>query len=319
MKRTARLARAAALVRNRFGNCASALAVLLSAALGSPALMASEGGTFGNYAVGSQTLGSALLPPQDTTVFYGYLLYYTADSFRDDDGNSAISDFNLDFRAEASYLRHTWKWKPAGLNFASGLIQEAVRVDAEAGGVSDQSTGLFLMNIVPVILGGSAGDLHYLFASHFLIPAGDYDSDALANHTLNYGTYTQEVSLTWLPTPRWMLDLSTSLSFNWENPDTNYRSGNLLGLTYGVNYSPVATPRWQFGVGGLYLNQFTDDEMDGESVPGGFRLRKFNAGPQATYWVVPGSTAIMFKWTHEWEVRNGPKGDLAWIQVAVPL
>lgn len=295
------------------------LTVLMSAAVGSPMALASEGGTFGNYGVGSQTLGSAILAPQDTTAFYGYLLYYTADSFRDGDGNSAISDFNLALRVEATYLRHTWKWQPAGLSFASGLIQEAVRVDVEVGGVRDRSTGLFLMNVVPVILGGSAGNVHYLFASHFLIPAGDYEPDALANHTLNYGTYSQEVSLTWLPTSRWILDLSTNLSFNWENPDTNYRSGNLLGLTYGVNYRPDKAPKWQIGVGGLYLNQFTDDEVDGKSVPGGFRLRKLNAGPQATYWVVPGSTAVMFKWTHEWEVRNGPKGDLFWIQGAIPF
>lgn len=44
----------------------------------------------------------------------------------------------------------------------------------------------------------------------------------------------------------------------------------------------------------------------------------FNAGPQAAYWVVPGSTAIKFKWTHEWEVRNGPKGESFWIQGVIP-
>lgn len=116
-----------------------------------------------------------------------------------------------------------------------------------------------------------------------------------------------------------MLDLSSSISFNRTNPETDYRSGTLLGFTWAANYRPFASrPQWQIGINGLYLDQIRDDEIDGEDVPGGFQLRKITAGPQVGYWITP-AAAVVMKWAREYEVRNAPQGDQIWLQAAFPF
>lgn len=281
---------------------------------------AAEGGGFGNFAVGAQTVGSGVLAPPGQTVFYGYLLYYSAGKFVGNDGRSLIPDFDLNVAVEASMIRHTWGLSLGGFDFASSMIQEAAYVDVEAAGQRDSGSGSALLNIVPIEIGRHMGNWHAMTAGHFIMP-GSHDEDELANVTQNYYTYTQEVSVTWIPTPRWMLDLSSNYSFNRRNKQTDYTSGDILGLTWGAHYGPVASdPRWQVGLNGLYLRQTEDDKVNGNNVPvpGGFRIRKFNAGPQFGYWFSPGA-AIVLKWQKEWDVQNGPKGDLFWIQAAFPI
>jgi hypothetical protein len=164
------------------------------------------------------------------------------------------------------------------------------------------------------------GNWHVLTATHFIFPVGHYDKTTLANAAHNYLTYTQELSATWTPSPSWMFDLSSNISFNERNDETNYKSGDIVGLTWGANYRLPSNPNWQVGLHGLYLDQIEDDELPhGVKVPdGGFRIEKFNAGTQLTYWFNP-SAAIMLKWTREWEVENAPQGDLFWLQAAFPI
>lgn len=280
---------------------------------------ASEGGSFGNYGVGAQTLGSGLLGPPATFVQYGYLLSYSADRFADDRGHSAIPGFDLNIIAVASMTRYTWDITCGGFTFASALILEALHVDVEAGGVQDEATGLAFVNVQPLAVARSFGNWHLMTATHVFFPTGNYDRNALANSTLNHKGITQELSVTWTPTARWMIDLSSSISFNRRNPDTAYRSGTLMGLTWAANYRPFeSNQKWQIGINGLYLDQIRDDEIDGQAVPGGFQLRKVTAGPQFGYWITP-AAAIVVKWAREYEVRNAPQGDQIWLQAAFPF
>lgn len=281
---------------------------------------ASENGGFGPFAVGAQTLGSGVLAPPGVTVNYGYLLYYTADKFVGNNGKTFIPDFQLDAVAEATMTRHTWQFTAAGFNFGSAIIQQAVDLKVNINGQKDSSSGAVLVNLVPLVVGRHMGDWHVLTASHFLMP-GNYDKDELANATQNYFTYTQELSITWIPSPQWMLDLSTNYSWNRRNHQTDYKSGNLYGLTWGANYRPIASdPHWQVGLQGLYLKQVEDDRIGKDSVPlpGGFRLSKMNVGPQFGYWFNPGA-AVVLKWTNELNTRNGPEGDIFWLQAAFPI
>ncbi len=296
--------------------------VLASLLLGSclhPLASASEGGAFGNYGVGASTLASGILGPPGTFVQYGYLLFYSADKFVDDRGHSSIPDFDLDIIATATITRYTWDFTYHGFSFASALIPEALHVDVDIGSVHDEATGLAYINVQPLAIGRSFGNWHVMTATHMFFPTGDYDRNALANSTLNHKGVTQELSVTWLPNARWMFDLSSSISFNRRNPDTDYRSGTLLGFTWAANYRPFSSnPKWQVGINGLYLDQIRDDEIDGEAVQGGFQLRKVTAGPQFGYWITP-AAAIVVKWAREYEVRNAPQGDQIWLQAAFPF
>ena len=88
----------------------------------------------------------------------------------------------------------------------------------------------------------------------------------------------------------------------------------------GVNWAPFASiSNLFFGVGGYYVNQFTDDEINGVKVnPDGFRLRRIALGPQVVYYFSQ-KAGIAAKYQREFETENGPEGDRFWIQFVVPI
>ena len=177
---------------------------------------------------------------------------------------------------------------------------------------------LQLIEIDPIHLGINIGDWHLQTATYVWLPLGNYDPADLAHSSQNYATVSQSMAVTWLPTPQWEVTLDANVSFNFRNSETDYRSGDLFGLTYSAGYRPFPShPQWQLGINGLYVQQFNDDEIDDQKVPTGFRLRKLSAGPQAVYWFSP-AVAAALKWQHEVHVRNGPKGDSIWLQAAFP-
>src|SRR5438132_5430890 len=71
-------------------------------------------------------------------------------------------------------------------------------------------------------------------------------------------------------------------------------------------------------VQGFFLNQCTDDTVNGQPVNGdGFRGRARGIGPQLRWDWSPGS-ALVFKYQHEMSVRNRPQGERFWMEVSVP-
>lgn len=304
-----RLARAA---------CSAALALLCLAA--APfAAQASENGGFSNFPAGAQTLGDGFLPPPGATAFYGYLLYYSAHSFRDGAGHATSPGLKADVFAQAPRVVHTWKFSLGGIHVSSGLVGETDYIKIKVAGQRHESTGLDLMGIEPFDLTASYGNWYFLSGTHFYIPIGAYDRNAVANSSSHYAALAQQFAVTWMPTPRWDISLNPDIEFNMRNNSTGYRSGNQVAFTYGASYRPFpGDPKWQFGVNGYYIYQYADDRLYGAAVPGGFRLKKNGLGPQAAYWFSP-AAVLLVKWQQEMGVRNGPQGDLYWVEFAFPL
>lgn len=279
---------------------------------------ASEGGALGHYGVGALTVASGFHPEPGETYLYAYLLNYTADRFVDGNGDSMIPNFDLNLTVAVVNLKRTWNFKIAGLTVGSGFIYEFADVNLKAGGQRDRATGNVAIALQPLLLAGHSGNLHFAAATYIFFPAADYEPDSLANHSLNYRSYSQDISLTWLPTPRWMLDMSTNISINETNRKTNYHSGDQFSVTWGAQYRPASAPKWQVGLSGLYYDQIEDDRVNGSKVADGFQLLKVTGGPQLTYWPTQ-KVAIAAKWHHEFEVENGPKGEQLWIQAGFPF
>ena len=279
---------------------------------------ASENGGFSNFPVGAQTVGAAFLPPPGATEFYGYGLFYSATSVRDGAGNK-IPGLSAQVFAQAPRIVHTWKTTFAGITITSGLVAESAYVKVKLNGNSDEDFGATLVGFEPFDLTAAWGNFHFLSGTHFYIPVGPYDRNSLANSTTNYAALAQQFAVTWLPTPRWDISINPNIEFNLRNKATGYRSGDQFGLTYGVSYRPFpGDPKWQLGVNGYYALQISDDRLRGTPVPGGNRLRKTSVGPQLIYSFTP-AAVILVKWQHEMDVRNGPQGDLFWLEFAFPL
>jgi len=273
-----------------------------------------------NWPNGVNTVLPAMLPPPGATQFYGYTVYYSADQFNDGNGNTLPGKFELDVFSQAFRLNHTWDYKTdSGVTFTSGAILSGSRSTLDVGVAEDSETGLNQIYLTPLYVNWSPSEsLHLSTGFSGFFPLGDYDENALINTTSNYASYVQEFDLTWFPNKEWELSLSPTFTFNAENDDTSYKSGDVFNLDYFAGYRPSSAPQWQVGFAGHYTKQFSDDKVNGQTVADGFRLQKLGIGPQAFYAFGP-ATAIVFKYLHETGIKNGAEGRSFWFQFAMPL
>jgi hypothetical protein len=274
---------------------------------------------------GVQTVIPAILPAPGETAYYNYTLYYHADSFRDRNGNNLVPGFDLSTVAEAPRIVHTWETKFGPLNMSSAVVLAGnfVKVEEEpVPGVhlEDSTFGLNFLYLTPLYLTYNTPTLHLEFGPSVFIPVGRFNARDLANPTVNYYAFQQELSATYFPVKTLELSTLAVIDVNAENPDTHYRSGDFFSIDWGVNWAPIASvPNLFFGVGGYYITQFTDDEINGVKVqPDGFRLQRAALGPQIVYYFSP-KAGIAAKYQREFETENGPQGDRFWIQFVTPI
>jgi hypothetical protein len=162
--------------------------------------------------------------------------------------------------------------------------------------------------------------LHVEIGPSVFIPAGHYSANDLANPTVNYFAFQQELFVTYFPVETLEFSVATVLDVNAENPDTNYHSGAFVSVDWGMNWAPLASiPNLFLGVGGYYIEQFTDDKINGVKVgPDGFRLKRAAIGPQLVYYFSP-KAGIAAKYQQEFGTENGPEGDRFWLQFVTPI
>lgn len=274
---------------------------------------------------GVQTVIPAILPAPGETALYNYTLYYHANSFKDGNGRDLVPGFELSVLAEAPRIVHTWKTKLGPFNMSSAVVLAGNYVEVEqdpAPGIhlEDSTVGLNFLYLTPLYLTYNTDKLHVEIGPSVFIPAGHYSARDLANPTVNYYAYQQEFFVTYFPMKTLEFSAAAVVDVNAENPDTNYRSGAFVSIDWGVNWAPIASrPNLFFGLGGYYLNQFTDDEINGVKVgPDGFRLERAAVGPQLVYYFSQKS-GIAAKYQREFETENGPEGDRFWIQFVTPI
>lgn len=273
-----------------------------------------------NWPKGVNTIQSAIMPAPGETQLYSYTLYYSADKYKDTNGNTAPGKFKLNVFAQALRLDHTWNLRTdSGVTFSSSAILSGGRNSLDVGVADDSKADLNQVYLSPLYVNWSASEsLHFSTNFSFFIPLGDFDKNDLINVASNRASYVQNASMTWFPSREWELSLSPTFEFNFENGATDYDSGDVFNMDYLVGYRPAAAPQWQFGVAGYYTQQFTDDRQNGETVGDGNRLRSLAVGPQVVYGLGP-KTAVVFKYLHETKVKNGPGGRGFWFQFTLPL
>lgn len=289
------------------------------ASLISTEVLATENGDT-TWPLGVQTVVPALMPEPGETSLYSYTVYYHASKMVDSNGDSVVPDFRLDNYVQALRLVHTWNIDTdSGLRFSSGIIGNGGRVEVEAAGSSASDNGMRQAYITPLnILYSPAPNLHLLGGLSLFAPLGSYDKNSLANTTPNYKTYVAEFAATWFPIKNWEVSIAPTFSFNERNKDTGYKSGDVMNIDYGIGYRFDKMPQLQVGIAGYYTNQFSDDDVDGQVVNAGNKLKKVAVGPQLLYNFSENS-GIALKWLHEAQVENGPKGNSIWLQAAFPL
>jgi hypothetical protein len=110
------------------------------------------------------------------------------------------------------------------------------------------------------------------------IPVGAYDPDRLANIGIGHGAIDAGGGYTYF-NPQTGHEFTAVLGFtyNFENPDTNYKNGVDMHLDWGI--SQFLTKEWQLGFVGYLYDQVSCDSGGGDRL-GCFESRVIGVVPQ---------------------------------------
>ncbi|MGV1013454.1 MAG: SphA family protein [Methyloceanibacter sp.] len=293
-----------------------------------PNAHAAEFGT-GPWLKGYTDVFSGLVPPVPglyiRTDFYNY--HGNADTVI---FNGRIGlDVEQEMRATLLGMSYVTPWKILGGTYAVAALPTMVAMDVDVGlsvpsftGPRGRTFGPFEINrgdtnlaigdtaFSPIILGWHSGKFNWSTSLFFLAPTGDYSTRQLANTSLNHWAVMPQIAATYFdPATGWQASGMAVYSINWENPATDYRTGEILNLEGSLTKNFGA-----FGVGavGYAMIQTTGDSGAGATL-GDFKSRVFGAGPILTYTMGAGTaTPLTFiaKYYKEFDAKNTFEGEV---------
>lgn len=173
--------------------------------------------------------------------------------------------------------------------------------------------------IASALIGWHHGNLHTSLSTMVNIPAGAWEQRRLANIGFNHWAIDTTAAATWLD-PKVGLEVSVAsgVTFNFENPDTNYKTGTEFHAELAImqHFSPA----FSLGLTGYHYQQITGDSGSG-AVLGDFKGKVTALGPGMTYNTIVGNVPVStsLKWQHEFNVENRVKGDATMFTVLIPL
>lgn len=286
-------------------------------------LRATEGGGT-SKALGVDTVMAGVMPPPGLN-FTNFLVFYTAGETLDSDGDPrlGISNFDLFVVAETFRLRYIWpRVTFLGANIetrvgfnAISSVDVSFDVQTPFGSIHRQdemtSVGDSLFGI---ILGWHGKRLHQMFGPELFIPTGTFSSNRLANVGRGYVAIGPSYWFSWFPIEE--IEVSGALIYliNFENPESNYCSGNEISFDYNLAYTVMKD--WQVGISGYAYKQVTDDERNGVVVADGNRGQVVAFGPAVRWHPHNKPYGITLKWQHEELVENRASGERILVQAA---
>ena len=270
----------------------------------------------GAYPLGAEGIMAGAVPPPGL-YFINYLTWYSADSFRDGNGDSVIPGFKLDAWVDVfRFLKVTDK-KVLGGNWAMHAFIPVVNLDVTMPpGISDGNFGIGDIIVDPFILSWHSPCWHFATGIDCYLPTGDFSATQLANIGRNYWTFEPILGITYLNPSGFEVSAKLMYDFNTKNSDMDYQSGQEFHIDYAV--AQHLQNNWTLGLAGYCYWQMTDDEYAGVSVPpDGMKGKVFAAGPTVKY--DRDRFSFIFTYTKEFGAENKPEGQKAWFKCIVPF
>jgi len=175
--------------------------------------------------------------------------------------------------------------------------------------VSDTNLALGDTGFIPIMLGWDEGNFHWSVSAFGFAPTGDYDTKRLANASLNRWAVMPRLAATYFdPSTGWQVNGVGVYTVNFENPDTNYDSGDILNLEGSIlkNFGRIG-----IGAIGYAMIQTTADGGAGARL-GANEARVYGAGPILTYSIGDLRNPLTFaaKYFHEFDAERTFEGDI---------
>jgi hypothetical protein len=298
----------------------------LLAELLSPSAHAAEGGT-GHYVPGALATLIDLPPTQPGWVVETAYLHYDAD-VSVDIPIAGLDSAGLDVRVDSFLLGgfYTLELPAEGLYYSLGGFLPYVWMDAKgelrtvAGtfGRRDSASGIGDLSLVPAMLAWKRDAWQLDALLPIYAPTGDYDVGRLANPGLNYWSFDPTLGASYNSEKTgFNAALHVGVMFNTENPDTNYRTGDLLHVEASIQQLlPLGPGFAALGAELFYLDQITGDSGSGARF-GGFERRSWGIGPVLSYVLPHGGHNFVaeVRWLPEIGTQRQLKGDFVWMKL----
>jgi len=149
------------------------------------------------------------------------------------------------------------------------------------------------------------------------VPVGNYDPMRLANLGLGHWTVDAGAGYTYLnPATGNEFSGVGGFTYNFKNPDTQYRSGVDFHFDWGASH--FLSKELFVGLVGYAFQQVTDDSGQ-NPVLGGFRSRVLGVGPQVGYIFPVGEMKgfLGLKAYGEFDAANRPSGWNTWLTFSI--
>jgi len=275
-------------------------AVVASTALLAIPAQAVEGGT-SFYLLGSKTTMGGYMPPPGT---YGAVQNYVYSGSADIDFETsgvelsggvdadayivlptALGVFDTDiFGADLAFsLTTPFGGKRVDVGILTGLTGVELNAQRDNFAFGDPVFG--------ASLGWHDGNLHYTLGSLVNIPIGQWELGNPVNIGFNRWAIDTTGAVTYL-NPQTGVELSAAagITYNFENPDTDYQSGTEIHAEAAAMMH--FSPSFSLGVNGYAYKQITGDSGPG-AVLGEFKGQVVALGPALDYTFHVGSTPVI--------------------------
>ena len=180
----------------------------------------------------------------------------------DGSGNKGVSRTSLAEDASSILVATPFTILGGRYSFIVAKAMETTSIWTSAG-QSSPSSGAFNTYIAPIDLGYKlTDDLSVRIGAGVFLPDGNYNS--VYRHTSNgYATIQPTLGLTYLKNG-YSFTAYTRFNINFENPNTNYKSGNLFNveLTATKSFGPLT-----IGPAAYLTDQYGNDVRNGLIVP----------------------------------------------------
>jgi hypothetical protein len=186
--------------------------------------------------------------------------------------------------------------------------------------IGNRVSGFGDITVIPAMLAWKEPDSHWQF--NFVLPiyapTGSYELGRLGNTGLNYWTVDPIFGVVYSNAKSgFNALLHSGLAFNSENPDTNYKSGNLLHFDGALQQIlPVGSGLMTLGLEAFYFKQVSCDSGTGATL-GCFKGKTVGLGPVIGY-IQPfsktESLVLELKWLTETTTEKRLEGDYLWLK-----
>ncbi len=272
----------------------------------------------GQYLPGFGGLNSGIQAPEGIT-YANYFIWYPATKFKDQDGDTAPIDFDLDLLVDFNLLAYTTKAKFLGakVGMAVGLPIVNTPVSLSNFDLGISPTGIGDIYVEPINLGWTRKKADLKLAYGFVAPTGKFGAPSDTTTTDYWGHEITVASTIYLDKNKLtQFSVNTNWEFHQKKRHEDLKVGNNMTLEAGVGKIIVKNQGKQliqFGAVGYAEFQMTNDS--GTAVPAltaDNKDRVFAIGPEFGVILPTKKFNFLVRVLPEFGARNRTQG-VTWV------